>query len=127
MATLITHNGIKANPAGASDTRAFIERCSPGRLLSLAVSPTGELQSISPALQAALGSAPDRARLLRLTQGEEAGFTPVATLQLSDGTRVLGFAESSAGRIERQLKQFAETHRLSAAERVALTDIATGG
>ena len=127
MATVITHNGgVRSNTASASDTRAFLERCAPGRLLSLAVGANGELQGLSPSLYAALGGSPDAARLARLIQGAEPGFIVVANLQLSDGTRVIGFNENPSGRIERQLKQFAEAHRLSAAERVALTDIAAG-
>jgi DNA-binding CsgD family transcriptional regulator len=88
--------------------------------------PNGALQSISPALEAALGDRMDGARLARLLEGTEAGFSTVATLQLADGTRLVGMTESAPARVERQLKHFADSHGLSPAERVALTDVAAG-
>jgi DNA-binding CsgD family transcriptional regulator len=125
MATVQTQNSSLKGTFGV-DIRAFVERCSPGRLLCFAVNSTGDLLTISPALLAALGTTPDTQRVSRLIQGDEPGFTAVGTLHLIDGTRVVGFAETSAGRLDRQLKSFADANRLTDAERAALADIASG-
>lgn len=108
------------------DTQAFVERCGSGHLLAVVLSGAGDVVATSPGLFDALGGSPDSERLNRLMRGAENGLSPVSTLELNDGSRMVGFAEIVESRLERQLRKFATAHRLTPAERAALSDIAAG-
>ncbi|MHB8419973.1 MAG: helix-turn-helix transcriptional regulator [Myxococcales bacterium] len=113
-------------------------------LLAAAVASSGEVLHLTPSLCEATGlggpavgqSVVDlahgdavSARLRALARGEAdpQGAFSVAFRRLSgDGTVLVALRELEAARIERLLQAFAGRHRLTAAERAALHDIARG-
>jgi DNA-binding CsgD family transcriptional regulator len=117
------------NVGAASDVAAFTERCATGRLLAFALDPASNVVAVSPALSEALDGPLDSDRLARMMGGDDRNAEPlpvVSILHLSDGTRVVCLSEPRDARISRLLKRFAETYRLTPAERGALLDIAHG-
>jgi DNA-binding CsgD family transcriptional regulator len=110
-----------------ADVRAFVEQSSAGHVLVFAVTPSGDVVSPNPAVAEVLGEEPAEDLLGKLQHNELAEDSVQATvLTLADGTRLVGLVEDDAKRLERLLRRFAEAHRLTPAERAALTDIATG-
>jgi DNA-binding CsgD family transcriptional regulator len=110
----------------ASDVAAFTERCDPGRLLAFALDASGNICAVSPALSEALDGPLENDRLARLLGGRDERFPLASVLHLADGTRVVCLNEPGDARISRMLRRFAETYRLTPAERAALLDIAHG-
>jgi DNA-binding CsgD family transcriptional regulator len=114
------------NVGAASDVLAFTERCAPGRLLAFALDPSSNVVAVSPALSEALEGTIESDRLGRLLDGKDERLPLVSVLYLSDGVRMVCLSEAGDARISRLLRRFAETYRLTPAERAALLDIAHG-